>query len=143
MEMYLKLPFRITLRQLFQRHSLGYCLICRRDGTGRNGMGRDGTKQDGTERRGSKDALRWKQGGRRRRRCYNFVFHGCGMNRSRGRTKCGTKHLVPLRSVSSHVPNGTLHHIMDKFLVVTGTWMVHHVFLCKWWKILIFKLLIF
>ncbi|KAB2619939.1 UDP-glycosyltransferase 85A5-like [Pyrus ussuriensis x Pyrus communis] len=47
--------------------------------------GRDGTGQDGTERSGSKDALGWKQGGRRRRRRgYNFVFHGCGTSRSRG-----------------------------------------------------------
>ncbi|CAN6709406.1 unnamed protein product [Malus baccata var. baccata] len=46
---------------------------------------RELTRQDGTERRGSKDALEWKQGGRRRRlRGYNFVFHGCGTNRSRG-----------------------------------------------------------
>ncbi|RXH84525.1 hypothetical protein DVH24_032809 [Malus domestica] len=41
--------------------------------------------RDGTERRGSKDPLGWKQGGRRRRRRdYNFVFHGCGTSRSRG-----------------------------------------------------------
>ncbi|KAM2452417.1 hypothetical protein ACFX1W_009745 [Malus domestica] len=37
------------------------------------------TEQDGIERRESKDVFGWKQGGRkRRRRCYNFVFHGCG-----------------------------------------------------------------
>ncbi|KAB2629499.1 UDP-glycosyltransferase 85A5-like [Pyrus ussuriensis x Pyrus communis] len=37
------------------------------------------------ERSGSKDAFGWKQGGRRRRRRgYNFVFHGCGTSRSRG-----------------------------------------------------------
>ncbi|XP_028961088.1 uncharacterized protein [Malus domestica] len=47
---------------------------------GRNGMGRDGT-----ERRWSKDALRWKQGGRKRKqRGYNFVFHEYGNSHSRG-----------------------------------------------------------
>ncbi|RXI02890.1 hypothetical protein DVH24_002968 [Malus domestica] len=41
-------------------------------------------KRDETEWRGSKDALGWKQRGRRRRRrCYDFVFHGCGTSRSR------------------------------------------------------------
>ncbi|RXI02370.1 hypothetical protein DVH24_030299 [Malus domestica] len=34
----------------------------------------------------SKDALGWKQEGRRRRqRCYNFMFHGCGTSRFRER----------------------------------------------------------
>ncbi|CAN6554566.1 unnamed protein product [Malus baccata var. baccata] len=78
-----------------------------RDGTGRNGEGAkmpsDGNKEheeahqtwdgtprptrtgrDGMEWRGSKDALGWKQGERRRRRCYNFVFYGCGTSRSKG-----------------------------------------------------------
>ena len=31
----------------------------------------------------------------------------------------------------------------EKFLVVTGTRMVHHVFLCKWWENLFLKLLTF
>ncbi|KAB2615758.1 UDP-glycosyltransferase 85A5-like [Pyrus ussuriensis x Pyrus communis] len=48
-------------------------------------MGWNGTGQDGTERSKSKDALGWKQGGRRRRRrCYNFVYHRCGTSHSRG-----------------------------------------------------------
>ncbi|RXI02227.1 hypothetical protein DVH24_026757 [Malus domestica] len=51
--------------------------------TGRDGTEWDGTGQDGTER--EQNALRWKQGGRRRRRRgYNFVFHECGMSRSMG-----------------------------------------------------------
>ncbi|RXI05711.1 hypothetical protein DVH24_017753 [Malus domestica] len=104
-------------------------------GTGRNGMGRDGTGQDRTEQRGSKDALGWKQGGRRRkRRCYNLcstdvkrVVTGgeaerkFTQNSSRGtvrstrfrRTKHRTEHLVPLRSVSSHVPNGTYKELSN------------------------------
>ncbi|CAN6547633.1 unnamed protein product [Malus baccata var. baccata] len=68
-------PIR-SLMYLSQR----YRLVCRQNGTERNETG-----QDGTERRGSKDALGWEQGGRRRRRRgYNFVFHGCGTSRSRG-----------------------------------------------------------
>ncbi|RXH88654.1 hypothetical protein DVH24_000253 [Malus domestica] len=52
-----------------------YRLVCKWDRTG----------QDGTERRGSKDTLGWKQGGRRRRRRgYNFVFHGYETSHSRG-----------------------------------------------------------
>ncbi|KAM1992095.1 hypothetical protein ACFX15_033136 [Malus domestica] len=54
----------------------------------------------------SKDALGWKQEGRRRRqRCYNFMFHGCGTSRfrERGRTKIhqnsfrGTAHSTHFR----------------------------------------------
>ncbi|RXH89114.1 hypothetical protein DVH24_006092 [Malus domestica] len=87
------------------------------------------TGRDGTERSGSKDALGWKQGGRRMRRrdiilCSTDVERVVPggeaerkftQNSSRGtarsirfrRTKCGTERLVPLRSVPSHVPNGT------------------------------------
>ncbi|KAB2615288.1 S ribonuclease [Pyrus ussuriensis x Pyrus communis] len=77
---------------------LRYRLVCRRDGTERNGTGRDGT-----ERSGSKDALEWKQGGRRRRqRGYNFVFHGCGTSRSRGVR--WNKNSSKTRSVEQLVP---------------------------------------
>ncbi|KAM2613445.1 hypothetical protein TB2_033279 [Malus domestica] len=40
----------------------------------------------------SKDALGWKQEGRRRRRrCYNFMFHGCGTSRYRERVVSGSE----------------------------------------------------
>ncbi|RXI06813.1 hypothetical protein DVH24_025949 [Malus domestica] len=87
------------------------------------------TRWDGTKWKESKDALQWKQGGRRRRqRCYNFVFHECETSRSRDeteqkftqnsfceiarsthfkRTKRGIERFVQLHFVPSHVPNGT------------------------------------
>ncbi|RXH98625.1 hypothetical protein DVH24_010950 [Malus domestica] len=69
-----------------------------RDRTERNETG-----QDGTERRWSKDALRWKQGERRRRqRGYNFVLHGCGTSRFRGVR--WNKNLPKIRPMEQLVP---------------------------------------
>ncbi|XP_070672555.1 uncharacterized protein [Malus domestica] len=82
---YLRRPTEMELQRLLKKGEMrGFpgmiesidCIVWYAYGTGRNGMGWDGTGRDGMEQRGSKDALRWKQGGRRRRmRGYNFVFH--------------------------------------------------------------------
>ncbi|CAN6582256.1 unnamed protein product [Malus baccata var. baccata] len=115
------------MRKKLTRRVLWYCLVCERDETGWNGMGRDETRRNGEGAKMPLDVNKEEEEGD------GEVIILCSMdvervilggdverkftqNSSRGttrftrfrHTKRGTEPLVPLRSVPSHVPNGSL-----------------------------------
>ncbi|RXI05221.1 hypothetical protein DVH24_006478 [Malus domestica] len=107
-----------------QKPALRYRLVCRRNGT----------KWDETELRGSKDALRWKQGdgnviilcstnvervvlgGETEQKFTQNSSHGTMRSTCFKCTKRETEHLIPFRFISFHVPNGTLRLPCHGFL---------------------------
>ncbi|KAB2602944.1 UDP-glycosyltransferase 85A5-like [Pyrus ussuriensis x Pyrus communis] len=86
-------------------------------------MGRDETGRNGTERSGSKDAIGWKQGGRRRRRRgYNFgvprmwneSFQGVRWNENSFKTRLVEQLVSPVLGAPNVGRNALSHSVPSR-----------------------------